>query len=156
MNLINTTNLNEARKQIEKLKKSKEEGKELIAVLSQDDEFNRKALEIKGINILVINEDLDIKDYMKQRNSGLNEVLAKICSEKNIKIGIQIDKIIKKDTIEKAKSLARLKQNIMLCKKAGASLVFLNNSNIDKRELQSLMIVLGSDTKQAEESVKKP
>ena len=40
MHTINTTNLNEARKQIQKLKKEKPEEK--IAILSQDDEFNRK------------------------------------------------------------------------------------------------------------------
>src|SRR3990167_2388414 len=113
MNIITTTNLNEARKQADKLRKKNKQ----IILLSQDDEFNRKALEIKNLVMLIINENLNQKDYMKQRNSGLNEVLANICAEKNIIIGIQIDEIIKKDTKEKARSLARLAQNIMLCKK---------------------------------------
>jgi RNase P/RNase MRP subunit p30 len=148
---INTDNLNEARKQVQKIQK--ENPAEKIAILSQDDEFNRKALEIKGINMLIINENLDVKDYSKQRNSSLNEVLAKIAAEKNITIGIQIDEIIKKPEKEKAKSLARLKQNIMLCKKSGTKLVFLkNNNSIDRKALESLMIVLGASTKQASES----
>jgi len=146
MQLINTTNLNEARKQIQKIKREKSE--EEISVLSQDDEFNRKALEIKGINMLVINENYPWKDYMKQRASGLNEVLAKICADKNIKVGIQIEEIIKKPEIEKAKALARLMQNIMLCKKAGAKLVFVGEIK-DKLALQSLLLVLGASTKQA-------
>ena len=112
MKIINTNNLNEARKQVEKLKKENPE--EQVALLSQDDDFNRKALEIKNLDMLIINESLDIKDYSKQRNSSLNEVLAKIASQKDIKIGIQIEEIIKKDPKEKAKSLARLMQNIML------------------------------------------
>lgn len=145
--LISTTNLNEARKQADKLRK---EGKQ-IEILSQDDEFNRKALEIKGLSMLVINEDLNQKDYMKQRNSGLNEVLASICAEKNIKIGVQIEEIIKKNDAEQAKSLARLAQNIMLCKKANCRLVFTGNIK-DKLALQSLFLSLGASTKQAEQA----
>jgi RNase P/RNase MRP subunit p30 len=154
---INTTNINEARKQIEKIKKEQEksERKDKIAILSQDDEFNRKALEIKGINLLVINEDLDIKDYSKQRNSSLNEVLANICAKKNIEIGIQIDKIIKKDSREKAKSLSRLIQNIALIKKEDGKIKFLlENLEVNKKNLQSLLITLGADTKQALEAIK--
>jgi len=149
MNLIITTNLNEARKQADKLKKEQKE----IAILSQDDEFNRKALEIKGLNMLVINENLNQKDYMKQRNSGLNEVLAKICTEKRIEIGIQIDEIIKKETKEKAHSLARLAQNIMLCKKAGAKLKLITE-NKDKMAMRSLLISLGASTQQAQQAFK--
>jgi len=145
--MINTTNLNEARKQAEKLRKENQE----IVILSQDDEFNRKALEIKNLSMLVINENLDVKDYGKQRNSGLNEVLAHICSEKKIAIGVQIEEIIHKSDREKAKSLARLMQNIMLCKKAGTKLVFTGN-NKDKRALQALLLTFGASTKQAQQA----
>ena len=144
MQIINTTNLNEARKSADKLRKEQKP----IILLSQDDEFNRKALEIKNLKMLVINESLSIKDYGKQRNSGLNEVLANICAEKNIEIGIQIEEIINKDTKEKARALARLAQNIMLCKKSNTKLVFLGNIK-DKLGLQSLLISLGADSKQA-------
>lgn len=141
MQIINTTNLNDARKQIQKLQKEKP--KEKIAMLSQDDEFNRKALEIKGLNMLILNENLAQKDYMKQRNSGLNEVLAKLAAKNKIEIGIQINEILKKSEIEKAKSLARLKQNIMLCKKAKAKIIFLDEKEIlDKRALAALSIIL--------------
>jgi RNase P/RNase MRP subunit p30 len=147
MHIINTPNLNEARKQIEKIKKDAPDEK--IAILSQDDEFNRKALEIKGLNIFMINETF-IQDYGKQRNSKLNEVLAKICYEKGIVVGIQIEEIIKKNDKEKAKSLARLGQNIMLCKKSGAKLEFITeNKNLDKKALSALLITLGASTKQA-------
>jgi len=149
MPIIHTTNLNEARKQVQKFLKEKTEKK--IAILSQDDEFNRKALEIKGVNMLIINEALEIKDYMKQRNSGLNEVVARICAEKNIEIGIQIDEIIKKNDVEKARALSRLMQNIMLCKKAGAKLVFIGKEG-DKRALQAVLLSLGASTKQAQEA----
>lgn len=140
--MINTQNLNEARKQADKLRK---EGKEII-ILSQDDEFNRKALEIKNLKMLILNENLNQKDYMKQRNSGLNEVLAKICAEKKIELGIQITDIVQKDSIEKAKSLARLKQNIMLCKKAGCKLNVIDIK--DKKAIQSILLTLGASSEQ--------
>ena len=149
MEFINTSNLNEARKQADKLRK---EDKPII-ILSQDDEFNRKALEIKGLNMLVINENLNQKDYMKQRNSGLNEILAKICSDKNIVIGIQINEIINKRDVEKAKSLARLKQNIILCKKTNTKLVFPDIK--DKLVVQSILLSLGASTSQAKESIER-
>ncbi len=151
MQIINTTNINEARKQILKLKKENPEQK--IALLSQDDEFNRKALEIKDLNMLVINEALEIKDYSKQRNSQLNEVLAKICAQKGIEIGIQIDEIIRKDRKEQARALSRLMQNIMLCKKAGAKLAFVGNQK-DRKALESLLLALKASTKQAIEALK--
>jgi len=145
MQIINTTNLNEARKQADKLKK---ENKPVI-LLSQDDEFNRKALEIKGLNMLLINENLNQKDYMKQRASGLNEILTKICADKKIEIGIQIDEIIKKNDTEKAKSLARLAQNITLCKRTKTRLVFVSEKNYDKQALESVLLTLGATTQQA-------
>lgn len=152
--IISTSNLNEARKQIQKA--LKENPAEKIALLSQDDEFNRKTLEIKGLSMLIINEDLEVKDYSKQRNSGLNEILAKICADKGTSIGIQIDKIISKNDKEKAKSLSRLKQNIMLCKKAGCKIIFLNENNtkLDKRALSSLLLILGASTSQAFQAMK--
>jgi RNase P/RNase MRP subunit p30 len=157
MQIITTNNLNEARKQIEKLRKAKEEGKlkpeETVGVLGQDDEFNRKALEIKGLNVFIINEDFEKKDYSKQRNSSLNEVLCEICKQKGISIAIEIEKIQQKSDKEKAKSLSRLIQNIMLCKKAGIKMAFLlDNKEIDKRNLSSLLLTLGASTKQALES----
>ena len=90
---------------------------------------------------------------MKQRNSSLNEVLTKLATKNNIGVGIEIEKIIKLPNIEKAKSLARLKQNIELCKKAKTPMVLLtSNSPIDQRALQSLLITLGATTKQAKET----
>jgi len=156
MQILTTNNLNELRKKVQEiLKKNKErksEEQEKIAVLTQEDEFNRKVLEMK-IDCLIINESLGKKDYSKQRNSDLNEVLAKIAAKNNIKIAIDMDKIIAKSDTEKAKSLARLKQNIMLCKKSGAKLVFLSDKK-SNRDLPSILISLGATTSQASQAIK--
>ena len=66
----------------ELIKKNK--GKEII-FMSDEDDFNRKVMEKLPIHIILISLK-GRKDYSKQRNSGFNEVLARIAS-KNKKIG---------------------------------------------------------------------
>lgn len=141
--MINTDNINEARKAIIKAKKP-------VVVLSQTDEFNRKILENKDVDVLVLNESLSKKDYLKQRASQLNEVFCKLAAKNNIKIGVDLAAIMKKTDVEKAKSLARLSQNISLCKRTGADLVFLGKA--DKRSLSSLFLTLGASTSQAKKA----
>ena len=150
MQIITTPKLNDALKEIDKLKQKGEK----VIVLSQDDEFNRKILEKSKIDIFLINEELESKDYSKQRNSNLNEVLAELATKNKIKIGIDIDKISSKERKEQAKSLARLAQNILLCKKAKTEMIiFTENRSKDKRAIVSLLLTLGLDTKRAEKAV---
>jgi len=175
MPIITIPRLNDALKEIDKFQRDKKEGKlkpsnfaskrleqkssgiaskENVIVLSQDDEFNRKILERAKINVFLINEDLETRDYSKQRNSGLNEVLAELAAKNKIKIGINLEKIIKKDKREQAKSLARLAQNIILCKKAKAELILFSEDKVkDRRAILSLLLTLGLDTKRAEKAI---
>lgn len=147
--MINTTSLNEARRQIQKLKREKPKAK--IIVLAQTSEFNRKILENKDIDILLSPELHDRKDKLKQRDSGLNEVLCKIAKKNNIKIGINMGEIKKKKDKERAILLARIMQNIMLCKKAGTGLVLVGK--YDKKDGFSLLISLGASTSQAKKAI---
>lgn len=147
MQIINTPNLAEARKQIEKAKK---EGKEVI-VLAQDPEFNRKILENRNVDIFLSPESHKRKDSLKERDSGLNEILCRIAVKNNIKIGVNIEELKNKDKKEKAILLARIKQNIMLCKKTGAELIVLGN--YDKKDMFSLLLTLGCSTSQAKKAI---
>jgi RNase P/RNase MRP subunit p30 len=153
MHILNTPNLEEARKQIQKITKENKNPKEKIALLSQDDEFNRKALEIKKLNALIINETLYTKDYSKQRNSGLNEVLCEIAKKNNIAIGIQLSEIIKKPTIDQARALARLKQNLDLTKRTNTKMFIANTEIQDRKSLIAILLSLKASTKQAQEIV---
>ncbi len=146
--IIQTANINEARKIILKVKK--ENPKEEIIVLAQDDEFNRKILEMKNVNMLLSPELHDRKEKLKERDSGLNEVLCNIAAKNKIKIGIKLDEITKKQPKEKAIILSRIIQNIMLCKKSGAEIKVFSN---DKRAAFSLLLTLGASTEQAKEAV---
>lgn len=147
MQIINTSNLNEARKQIEKTKK---EGKEVI-VLAQDPEFNRKILENKNVDILLSPESHNRKDSLKERDSGLNEILCRIAAKNRIKIGLNLEEIKKRKGKEKAIFLARIKQNVMLCKKAGTEIKILGK--YDKKDVFSFLLTLGASTEQAKRAI---
>tara|TARA_Y100000310_G_scaffold332386_1_gene407868 strand:+ start:10101 stop:10547 length:447 start_codon:yes stop_codon:yes gene_type:complete len=116
-----------------------------IIFSSNNDDLNRKILEKEKINILLLNHS-ERKDFMKQRNSGLNQVLAKIAKKKNIVIGINFDEIINSNSKKKSEILARIKQNIKLCNKNKLKMkfIFINKRNI--HDLKSLGLVLGMPT----------
>ncbi len=142
--IINEENFEKARKQI---RTAKEKNKEIIFT-SNNDELNRKILEKEKIDILLLNLECR-KDKQKQRNSGFNHVLAKLAKNGNVKIGINLDEIIKNNGMNKAQILARLKQNIKLCNKNKIQMTFISQKeeNIrDKRDLASLGLVLGMPT----------
>ena len=113
MEIIDSENINEARKKIDKLFQTGNE----IVVIAKDSDFNRKILENKKVNVLLFSNFLGNKNRLKQRDSGLNHILAKIARDNNIAIGIDIESIRKTEGKERGKLLARIKQNIKLCKK---------------------------------------
>lgn len=143
--ILNEKNFSKLKEQV---KKAKQENK-LIIFNSEDDDLNRKVLEKLDINILLINLS-NRKDFQKQRNSGFNQVLAKIAKKKNIIIGINLDEIIEERNLKnKSELLARLKQNIMLCNKNKLKMIFIakeKNNQRNKQELKSLGSVLGMPT----------
>ncbi len=146
--IINTPNLNQARKQIQELKKQNKE----VIIKSQDPEFNRKILENKDVDVLLSPEFHNRKNKLKQRDSGLNEVLCKLAKKNNIKIAINLDEIIKQSKKQKAILLARIMQNISLCKRTKTQFIIMQK-NIDKKSLFSLLLNLGMDTKTAKHSI---
>jgi RNase P/RNase MRP subunit p30 len=149
--IIATTNLNEAIKQIQKIKR--ENKNEEIIVKAQDDDFNRKILENKNVNILLSPELHYRKEPLKQRDSGLNEILCRIAKNNKIKIGIDIDEIRKLNNKDKSKILARVIQNINLCKKTGAELILFPKNKYKKQDLMGFLQSLKSSTSQASKSI---
>ncbi len=129
----------------EKIRKKVKENKDKTIIFSSnDDELNRKILEKLPINILLINL-AQRRDRLKQRDSGLNHVLAKIAKKNKITIGINLDELI--EAKDKEKIIARIKQNIKLCNKNKVKMKFIQQKN--KRniyDLKSLGLILGMPT----------
>lgn len=136
-------------KDFNKIKKKINQSKNKEIIFSSDnDDLNRQVLEKSKINILLINQ-LGRKDFLKQRNSGLNSVMAKIAKENKIDIGINLNEIIQADKINKPRILARIKQNIKLCNKNKINMNFIYFNKENKRNLdnlKSLGLVLGMPT----------
>ncbi len=138
--LIQGNNFEKARKEI------KQNQDKLIIFSSEDEELNRKILEKETINVLLLNQS-NKKDKLKQRDSGLNHVLAKIAKAKNVIIGINLDEILHSDKKNKAKILGRIRQNVKICKKAKLKMMFFSEKeNRNSRDLTALGLVLGMPT----------
>jgi RNase P/RNase MRP subunit p30 len=121
----------------------KNEDKEIIFV-SDDDELNRKVMEKLIVSVVLI-PLFGRKDYMKQRNSGFNQVMAKIAKKKEISIGVDFDELV--FSREKDKIFARLKQNIILCNKNKVQIKFIfGKIKRDNYCVKSLGLVLGMPT----------
>ena len=138
--IISEPTFEKARKQILKNKDKK------IVFTSDDDELNRKIIEKIPVNILLINQ-AGRKDFQKQRNSGFNQILAKIAKKNNITLGINLDEIIESKEKTKAQILARVQQNIKLCNKNKLQMAFVSKKyKRNLYDLKALGSVLGMPT----------
>ena len=143
--LIQENTFEKARKKIRESK-----GKRII-FSSNSDELNRKVLEKENISVLLLPQ-LNRKDFQKQRNSGFNQVLAKIAKKQGVSIGINFDEIVNSNEKQKAEILARIRQNIKLCNKNKLKMKFISQKiKRDVYGLKALGIVLGMPTWMASE-----
>jgi ribonuclease P/MRP protein subunit RPP1 len=127
-----------ARRIIDSLKGTKK----IIALQGRDDAFNRRAIETLKINYLVMPEVEPKKDTLKQRDSGINHVLAKEAARKGIAFVIDFNYIRSLSPKEQVKILSRVIQNIKICRKAKAQIKVFAGSN-DEKGVASFLTSLG-------------
>ncbi|MCH7850824.1 MAG: hypothetical protein IH845_04240 [Nanoarchaeota archaeon] len=144
-----TSSESEARRIIASLRDSKFKG--VIALKGSDDAFNRRAIETLKIDYLILPTGINLKDTLKQRDSGLNHVVAKEAVRKGISLVIPMNEI--SDLTGKNKSLALSKaiQNIKICRKAKCKLKIASLANNPKKVIseigrKSFGISLGMDS----------
>jgi ribonuclease P/MRP protein subunit RPP1 len=121
---IETEKINIIRTTTNKLRKDIQNAKKPIIILGGDDKINRLALENKNVDILLSPERGRRKDYMFFRNAGLNQVLCKIAQKNNVAIGFNFSDILNASDKERPKILARMAQNVKLCKKYKVKMIF--------------------------------
>lgn len=142
-------NENSARAMIESLKNKKFSGK--IGIFGWNDSFNRRAIETLKIDYLISPEKNTGKDSLKQRDSGLNHVVVKEAVRKNIAVVIDFDDVFEiKDKKQRAIRLAKIIQNVKVCRKAGCRILIWGNA--DKYALQSFGFSLGMSSQQVAEA----
>jgi len=91
--LVDVSNVLEARKLMAKAKNK-------VAVLAKNDEFNRKMFENSQVDMVFGLEIGKKKDRLRQRDSGFNQVLAKLAKENDISIGLDFYLLDKLDDFE--------------------------------------------------------
>jgi RNase P/RNase MRP subunit p30 len=121
----------------------KNSNKEVI-FSSDNNELNQKVLEKLKISVLLINLE-GRKDFAKQRNSGFNQVMAKLANKNNILIGINLDELVLSS--DKVRILARLRQNVEICNRNKIQMKFIEQKiHRDNYDLKSLGLVLKMPT----------
>lgn len=100
------------------------------------DSVNRKAVEDKNVDILMSPEKGRYKDFMKSRNSGLNQVLCKLASKNDVAIGFDFNEVLKAKDSEKPNIIGRMKFNARLCNKYSVGM-YVCNSTKNKEEIRS-------------------
>lgn len=148
-------NEKEARRIIDSLKGKNKK----IALIGSDDAFNRRAIETLKIDFLVSPEKELKKDTLRQKDSGLNHIVAKEAKKKNIPIVIDLGSFTKKDKTEKIKILARLAQNVKICRRAKcdikiASFAKTAQETFDEKGRQAFGTTLGMSSEQARDCVR--
>lgn len=125
-----------------------------VVVKAKNDEFNRKVLENEKVDVLFSVEGGKRKDKLKQKDSGLNQVLCKIANKNKVAIGIDFNNFLEKDDFKFSIFLGRLQQNIKLCNKYKIKMILVNASK-ENRLIYSLLISLGMSTSMAKFAVEK-
>ncbi len=116
----------------------------------------RHIIEQKLADVVFSLEQNQGHDFIHQRNSGFNHILAKLAEKNNIAVGFSLSLLLPEKS--RPKIMGRMMQNIMLCKKYNVPVVVasLAKSPFQMRapkELISLFSELGLGHKKAKEAM---
>lgn len=131
---------------------------DIILVKGGGDEINRSAAECWEVDILCHPEKLVERDFMKQRNSGMDHVMAKLMAERLIGIEFNFSEILNSYGMLRSQILGRMHQNVMLARKYKA-LMILTSGARDRwglrapRELLAIGKMLGMTQGEAKSAV---
>lgn len=86
-------------------------------ILIKSSENDRKILE-KSDELILFNLEINKKrDFMHQRASGLNHIMAKLAYRNDISIAFPFSTILNSEKKQRAELIGRITQNIKLCRK---------------------------------------
>lgn len=139
-------------------KRSTGNGDKKIGVIGGDDAFNRRAIETLKIDYLISVEGKTGRGNLKQRDSGLNHVVAKLAKEKGVVIIVDVSLIRKIGVEEKVALIERIIQKVKICRKAGceikiASLGTKDDEVVGEIERKAIGESLGMSSVQARDAV---
>ena len=143
--IVNQNNMNKA------LQQSK-----LLAVKSSDKD--RFFIESKRIKLIYGFEELNKKDYLHQRASGLNHTICELAKKNNVAIGFPYSSLSNKSREFASLLMGRMIQNITLCQKYKVKTIISSFSEnpFDMRsiyDITSFYTMLGMSGKNLKESL---
>jgi len=127
-------------KKIKNIKDLNKLNKETI-LESTNPNIVRKALETKKFKAITGIEDENVKDPMHYKQSNLNNIICRIAKKNRIGYAINIKNIIKAKN--RVSLLAKITQNIKLCKKHNVKIYIVNNANKNPKDLEAFSRFLG-------------
>lgn len=141
--IVSADNFDKFRKECRVLREK--ERRKLVGFTTTDDELARKILEKEKVDIYMPMLFYR-KDRQKQRESGLDHVMARLAKKNDVAIGVNLREILTANKKDKAEILARISQNVKLCNKNKLKMVFIDSGEKDALDLKSLGSVLGMPT----------
>ena len=148
----------ESPRELRKLSRNALKYADIILVDGGDTEINRMASECWEVDILSHPERNREKDFMRQRNSGINDVIAKLMAEKCIAIEFNFNEILNSRGMFRSRVIGRMRQNVRLARKYNAPMI-LTTGATDRygmrspRDLVAIGKTLGMTDKEAKSSV---
>ena len=146
----------ETRKIITSLKDKKFDG--VVALVGGDDAFNRRAIETLKIDYLVSPEKKTGQNTLKQRDSGINHVVAKLAKEKGVIFVVDFSDIAELKAADKISRIESIIQNVKICRRAGckikiASLASNKKDITEKKGREAFGVSVGMSSSQSSSSV---
>jgi len=126
--------------------------------VQQEANINRLASDCWEVDIIGSPEAHDEKDFMHQMNSGIDLVIARACAEKGIAIEFCFANVLNSFGRRRAQIMARMMQNVKLCRLAGCSMVISSGAR-DKwaarapRDLMAFGVLIGMTLTEAREAI---
>ncbi|RLI93890.1 MAG: hypothetical protein DRO90_02915, partial [Candidatus Altiarchaeales archaeon] len=109
---------------------------DLVIVDGGDGKVNRAASECWEVDILSHPEKNEERDFMRQKNSGIDHVIARLLAEKFIAIEFNFFEILNSSGMRRSQILGRMQQNVRLARKYNVPIIITSGA-IDKYDLRS-------------------
>jgi len=128
----------------------------LVFVKATED--NRFAFEKSKPDMVFAIEEVQPRDFMHQRGSGLNHIMCRFAKENNVKIGFSFNSILNSSTMSRAQIIGRMQQNIALCRKYKCKTVIASFAKSpyemrSPKDLLAFFIEIGMHQKEAKDAL---
>lgn len=110
----------------------------VIVVIGGDDKLNLEAVSTKAVDILLDPDKDREKDSMHHKNSGFNIHMAQLANKNDIALGFSFERLF--NSAQRPKALARMSQNVIMCRKYKVNTLIANFSFFEKKRRDAFAI----------------